>query len=137
MALIGSHVRADEKAGRADHVAGTELFTVRPYQPVIHAHGEIKLGRRQDVSQNRARRRSADLTNFSFQSCICRVATSNSKSAVLLKLFDDGIGHEHFHARDKRFVRKRRDRDRVDVAKIIRLGRSDVVAQATAQTEAG
>ena len=79
---------------------------------------------------------SSDL-DLTFQGCVRRVAIPNSKSTVLLKLFDHGIGHQHFHAGQERFIDESRDRDRVNVAKIIWLGGSDVVAKATAQTEAG
>ena len=61
---------------------------------------------------------------------------ANLKSAVLLKLFDHGIGNQHFDAWNQRVVFKRRDGNRVHIAKIIRFDRTDVIAEASGQAKA-
>jgi hypothetical protein len=53
--------------------------------------------------------------------------------AVLLKLFDDRSGNEHFDTRQKRVVFKRGDRNRVHILQVAWLDRADCVAGATAK----
>ena len=54
---------------------------------------------------------------------------------VLLELLDDRVCHQHFDARDQRFVLEDRHGDRVHVAEIIRFDRANRVAEATAKAK--
>ncbi len=138
MSLIGGDVRADEKAGGADDFAGRAgRLAITSDEFVFQSHSQIELARRQDISADRARRRSADANDFALERCVGSVATRDSKSPVLLKLLNHGICHENFHAWNEGFVDEGWNRNRVDVAQIIRFGGTDVIAKATAQTEAG
>src|SRR5205814_4067772 len=83
-----------------------------------------------------ARWQPVDARYLSTQRGVCVVVACNPERAILLKLFDQRIRDQNFDARYKRTIPKRRHRNGVNVAQIVRLYRTDVIARATGDREA-
>src|SRR5947207_3510643 len=134
--FVRGGVGANEKACVARHFIGAhERLSTAGYETVFHMYVEIEFSCRQHVPTNETRRDTLDLRDFGLQSGVATAFSGNAKGAVLLKLFDHSVGHEHFDSRQKCLICKGRNGDRVHVAQVVRFNRADVIAKTPTQAQ--
>src|SRR5262249_8994549 len=96
--------------------------------------GKFRCGKH--IPSHRTRWCPTDARNLSTQSRVSLVVACDLKCAILLELFDQGIGYQNFDARQERAILKIRHCYSVNAPQIVRLDRADVVAKATGERQA-
>ena len=101
------------------------------------AQGEEVFAGQEDVAANGAGGAADDLFEVTLKDGVGFVFADDPVGAVLLELFDDGVGEEDLDAREQGVVLKARHGDGGDLGHAGRFDRPDVVAGATAEEQGG
>ena len=137
MSFVCCYVASDKKTGATGYLArACKRFAVSSNEREFNAERDVKLNCGQYIPTYLARRQSVDARYLAGQGGVRLVIACNHKSAILLKLLDHRIGDQNFDARHQRVILERGHRNAVNVPKIVRLYRPDVISKATGDREA-
>jgi hypothetical protein len=136
--FVSRYVRAHKEAGCSGNYSWRRYWRlISGDKRVFQAHGKIKFTRPKHIPAHRPCRQPVDLRDFSFQGGVCISVPCNLKCPILLQLLDHRVSHQHFDTGEEGFVFESRNGNGVNVAQVIWLYRSNVIAKAAAQDKAG
>ena len=130
MPFVCGHVRANEKAGASSSLCRFQLGSVPSDDAELHSYTQVEFNRGEHIPTHRTRWGPVDARNFSRQCSVRIFAPCNLKRSILLQLLDHCIRDQDFNVREERAVFEGRNRNCVNVAEVVRLYRSDVIAKA-------
>ena len=127
---------ADEESGLAgDHLAVDDFAGGAIGDDVGAAEGEEEFASEEDIAADRADGGADDFFEATLDDGIAFLIASDFESAVLLDLFDEGVGEEDFDARGEGIVAEVGDGEGIDIGHPRGFDGADVVTCTTAEEE--
>ncbi len=128
---------ADEESGLAGDILAVDEFARGAIgDRVGAAEGEEEFAREEDIAADRADGGADDFFEATLDDGIAFVIAGDFESAILLDLFDEGIGEEDFDARGEGIVAEVGDGEGIDIGHAGRFDGTDVVTCAATEEEA-